>query len=178
MRFRVTVHGLILAHQPRRCGRIHPLRRVQQEILLRLLFDIWRSPWRARAYLSWGHCSPACTRCGCRPGTQTSRRVSYSCLKPARLSVDATAVARVGIQDQPVHDTRVRSGRRRARRNEFPLLSRLAGLVLVKVDDLGSHQGLYKEIIPRRIQIRAWWPRWRSDPFHRIAGSRRAPPSN
>jgi hypothetical protein len=28
--------------------------------------------------------------------------------------------------------------------DEFPLLSCLAGLVLVKVDDFGSHQALYK----------------------------------
>src|SRR5450759_3894273 len=73
-----------------------------------------------------------------------SRQVSYSCLKPPCLSVDATAVAGVRIQDQSVHDASVRSAWRRGRRNEFPLLSCLAGLVLIKVDDLDSHQGLYK----------------------------------
>jgi hypothetical protein len=104
----------------------------------------------------------------------STRQVTYSCLKPSCLSVDATAVAGVRIQDQSVHDASVRSARRRGRRNKFPLLSCFAGLVLVNVGDWDSHQGLYKGVIPgRRRQIRAWWPLWSSDLFHRIARARR-----
>jgi hypothetical protein len=104
----------------------------------------------------------------------TPRQVGYSWLEPPCLSVDATAVAGIRIQDQSVHDASVRSARRLGRSDENPLLSCLAGLVLIKVDDRISHQGLYKGIIPgRRRQIRAWWPIWRSDLFHRIARARR-----
>jgi hypothetical protein len=95
-------------------------------------------------------------------------------LQPPALPIGAAAIAGVRIQDQSVHDTSVGSARRHGRLDEFPLLSCLADLVLVKVDDWDSHQGLYKGIIPgRRRQIRAWWPIWSSDLFHRIARARR-----
>jgi hypothetical protein len=65
-------------------------------------------------------------------------------LKPARLSVDATAVAGLRIQDQSIQDAGVRSPRPCRRRRDIPSLSCLTGLEFVKVDDLISHQGLNK----------------------------------
>ena len=60
------------------------------------------------------------------------------------MSVDATAVAGVRIRDQSVHDASIGTARRHGRGDEFPLLSCLAGLVLVEVDDLNSHRGMYR----------------------------------
>ena len=79
-----------------------------------------------------------------RPALCCWTKEDSSQLEPPCLSVDATAVACIRIQDQSVHDASVGSARRHGRGDEFPLLSCLAGLVLIEVDDLNSHRGMYQ----------------------------------